>query len=103
MKTIAIALLAISLLAGCASKPVLEPTSVKLNDGTTHYFIKTSFKPCQISRDWATRTLKIRADEICKSGYILIDEQTPVVLEPLGAATGGKRELTWEIKCRNES
>jgi hypothetical protein len=102
MKTIAIALLAISLLAGCAGKPMREPISVKLNDGTTHYFIKTDFKPCQQSRDWASRTLKIRADEICKSGYMLVDEQTPVILEPLEGG-GGKRELIWEIKCRNAS
>jgi len=102
MKTIAIALLAISLLAGCAGKPMREATSVKLNDGMTHYFIKTHFKPCQQSRDWAIRTLKIRANEICKSGYMLVDEQTPVILEPL-EGRGGKRELTWEIKCRNAS
>jgi hypothetical protein len=100
MKTIAIALLATSLLAGCAGKPVREPTSVKLNDGTIHYFIKTNFKPCPQSRDWAIRTLKIRADEICKSGYILVDEQTPVILEPMEGG-GAKRDLTWEIKCRN--
>lgn len=98
MKPIAIALLVVSLLAGCAGKPRYEQTSMKLNDGTTHYFIKTNYKPCQLSRDWATRTLTIRANEICKSGYILIDAQTPVILEPLGAGSV-KRELLWEIKC----
>ena len=102
MKTIAIALLAISLLAGCAGKPMREATSVKLNDGTTHYFIKTDFKPCPQSRYWAIGILKMLADEICKSGYILIDEQTPVILEPLEGG-GEKRELIWEIKCRNAS
>jgi uncharacterized lipoprotein len=98
MKPFVIALLVVSLLAGCAAKPKYEQTSMKLNDGTTHYFIKTHFKPCQLSKDWATRTLTIRANEICKSGYTLVDAQTPVVLEPLGASSA-KRELLWEIKC----
>jgi hypothetical protein len=98
VKSIAIALLVLSLLAGCAGKPRYEQTSMKLNDGTTHHFIKTYFKPCQLSKDWAIRTLTIRANEICKSGYTLVDTQTPVVLEPLGASSV-KRELLWEIKC----
>lgn len=101
MKIITSVLLVATLLAGCASKPVSKPTSIKFNDGT-HYFIKTNFKPCQLSRDWAVRTLTIRANEICKSGYVLIDEQTPVLLEPLGASAA-KRELSWEIKCREPS
>lgn len=99
MKFIVIALLAIPLLAGCAGKPAYEQTSMKLNDGTTHYFIKTKFKPCQSSRDWATRTLAQRANKICKTGYILIDEQTPVLLGPL-EASAEKRTLSWEIKCK---
>jgi hypothetical protein len=100
MKNITLVLLVATLL-GCASKPVSKPTAIKFNDGT-HYVIKTNFKPCQLSRDWAVRTLTIRANEICKSGYVLIDEQTPVLLEPLGAGTE-KRELSWEIKCREPS
>ena len=101
MKSFAIALLVISLLAGCASKPRYEQTSMKLRDGTTHYFLKPHFKPCQLSRDWANRTLTIRADEICKSGYTLVDTQTPVILEQLGEDPR-KRELIWEIKCNAE-
>jgi uncharacterized lipoprotein len=101
MKSFVIALLVVSLFAGCASKPRYEQTSMKLKDGTTHYFIKTNFKPCQLSRDWANRTLTIRANEICKSGYTLVDTQTPVILEQLGASPG-RRELLWEIKCDGE-
>lgn len=99
MRIILIALLAVASLAGCASKPAYEQTSMRLNDGTTRYFIKTDFKPCQSSRDWATRTLAKRANEICKSGYTLIDEQTPVFLEALGAGSA-RRTLLWEIKCK---
>lgn len=99
MKIIVITLLAIASLAGCASKLPYEQTSTRLNDGTTRYFIKTDFKPCQSSRDWATRTLAKRANEICKSGYVLIDEQTPVLLGPL-EASAAKRTLSWEIKCK---
>lgn len=99
MKVIVIALLAIPLLAGCASKPPYEQTSTRLNDGTTRYFLKTDFKPCQSSRDWATRTLAKRANQICKSGYTLINEQTPVLLGPLGESAT-KRTLSWEIKCK---
>ncbi|KIO48303.1 hypothetical protein SQ11_12600 [Nitrosospira sp. NpAV] len=99
MKAIVITLLAVASLVGCASKPPYEQTSTRLNDGTTRYFIKTDFKPCQSSRDWATRTLTKRANEICKSGYTLIDEQTPVLLGPL-EASAAKRTLSWEIKCK---
>ena len=99
MKVIVIALLVIPLLAGCASKPPYEQTSTRLNDGTTRYFLKTDFKPCQSSRDWATRTLAKRANQICKSGYTLINEQTPVLLGTLGESAA-KRTLSWEIKCK---
>jgi hypothetical protein len=99
MKVIVITLLAIASLAGCASKLPYEQTSTRLNDGTTRYFIKTNYKPCQSSRDWATRTLAKRANEICESGYILINEQTPILLGPL-EASGAKRTLSWEIKCK---
>lgn len=100
MKIAVIALLAIPLLAGCASSRVREEPSMKLIDGAQHYFIKTNVKPCQSSRDWATRTLAKRANEICKSGYTLIDQQTPVKLDPLGADAGNS-ELLWQIKCKN--
>ncbi|WP_143007665.1 MULTISPECIES: hypothetical protein [Nitrosospira] len=99
MKIIVIALLVIASLVGCASKPPYEQTSTRLNDGTTRYFLKTDFKPCQSSRDWATRTLAKRANQICKSGYTLINEQTPVLLGALGESAA-KRTLSWEIKCK---
>ena len=99
MKRVAIVFLVVSLFTGCASSPEYEQTSKKLNDGT-HYFIKTKFTPCQISRDWAIRTLTRRANKICKSKYILINEQTPVILQPMGAGST-TRELLWEIKCKD--
>jgi hypothetical protein len=99
MKAVVTVLLVVSLFAGCASAPEYEQTSKKLNDGT-HYFIKTNYKPCQISRDWAIRTLTNRANKICKSQYILINEQTPVILQPMDAESG-TRELLWEIKCKD--
>ena len=99
MKRVAIVLLVVSLFAGCASSPKYEQTSKKLNDGT-HYFIKTQFTPCQISRDWAIRTLTRRANKICKSQYILLNEQMPVILQPIEAQSG-TRELLWEIKCKD--
>ena len=99
MKVIVIALLVVVSLVGCASKPPYEQTSTRLNDGTTRYFLKTDFKPCQSSRDWATRTLAKRANPICKSGYTLINEQTPVLLGALGESAA-KRTLSWEIKCK---
>jgi hypothetical protein len=99
-KTIAIALLAIPILAGCASKPVYEEPPITLSDGTRQYSIKTTFKPCQTSRDWAVRTLAKRANKICKSGYTLIEEQALVSLAP--PVTGaGERELFWQFKCKN--
>lgn len=99
MKAVVTVLLVVSFLAGCASAPEYEQTSKKLNDGT-HYFIKTNYKPCQISRDWAIRTLTNRANKICKSEYILINEQTPVILQPIEAESA-TRELLWEIKCKD--
>ena len=101
MKPVAIVLVVVSLFAGCASSPEYEQTSKKLNDGM-HYFIKTNYKPCQLSRDWATRTLTKRANKICKSQYILINEQTPVILQSIEAESG-TRELLWEIKCKDAS
>lgn len=99
-KTIAIALATMSILAGCASKPVYEEPSIMLSDGTRQYSIKTTFKPCQTSRDWAVRTLAKRANKICKSGYTLIEEQALVsLLPPVQGA--GKRELLWQFKCKN--
>jgi hypothetical protein len=99
MERVAIVLLVVSLFAGCASSPEYEQTSKKLNDGT-HYFIKTKFTPCQISRDWAVKVLTRRANKICKSKYILINEHTPVILQPIEAESG-TRELLWEIKCKD--
>lgn len=99
MKRVATVLLVVSLFAGCASAPEYEQTSKKLNDGM-HYFIKAKFKPCPISRDWAIRVLTRRANKICKSKYILINEQTPVILQPM-EADSGNRELLWEIKCKD--
>ncbi len=99
MKAVAIVLLMVSLFAGCASKPAYEQTSKQMNDGT-HYFIKTQYKPCQISQDWAIRTLTNRANKICKSQYILINEQTPVIFQQI-EETSGTRELLWEIKCKD--
>ncbi len=100
MKTIRIALFAIPLLAVCAGSRVHEEPPTKLIDGTPNYFIKTNVRPCQSSREWATRTLAKRANEICKSGYILIDQQAPIKLDPLGADAGNS-ELLWQVKCKN--
>jgi len=99
MKSLGIAVLAIPFLTGCAGSHVYEQTSMKLDDGTRHYFIKTNFKFFQASRDLATRTLTTRANEICPKGYILVDEQTPVLLNAGGLDVGDK-ELTWQIKCK---
>ena len=99
MKRVAVVLVVVSLFAGCASSPEYEQTSKKLNDGM-HYFIKTNYKPCQLSRDWATKVLTNRANKICKSQYILINEQTPVILQSIEAESG-TRELLWEIKCKD--
>jgi hypothetical protein len=103
IKPTIIALLSIPLLASCASSPVAE-LPMKLIDGERHYFIKTSFGPCQHSRDWAVRTLTIRANEICKSEYVLVEQQTPITLSQLNQSAAGRagdRELIWQIKCRN--
>lgn len=99
MKTTVIALLAIPLLAACAGSPEYEQTSQKLNDGTTHYFIKTKLGPCPTSRDWAARTLAKRANEICKSGYVLVNEQAPILLSQLGPPPKDTK-LLWQIKCK---
>jgi hypothetical protein len=100
MKFLVILSLAILSVSGCAGSRVQDPPSTTLPDGTRHYFIKTNFKPCQSSREWATTTLTRRANEICKSGYVLVNEQTPVNLLPRG--TGPlEQELQWEIKCKN--
>jgi hypothetical protein len=99
MRTIAIALASMSILAGCAGKPVYEEPSIKLSDGTRQYSIKTSFKPCQSSRDWAARTLAKRANKICKTGYVLIQEQALVSLAPPGTGSG-ERELSWQFRCK---
>lgn len=100
MKTIAAVSLVVSILAGCASKPVYEEPSIKLSDGTRQYSIKTSFKPCQSSRDWAARTLAKRANKICKTGYTIIQEQALASLASPGIAAGD-RELSWQFKCKN--
>jgi hypothetical protein len=106
MKTIRlllIALLPVGLLSGCAGSPETPPET-KMIGGEQHYFIKTTFGPCQHSRDWATRTLTIRSNEICKSGYVLVEQQTPITvdqLNPSPAARPKDRELIWQIKCRN--
>ncbi|SEO88254.1 hypothetical protein [Nitrosovibrio sp. Nv6] len=99
MKTVAIALLAIPLLTACAGSPDYEQISKTLNDGTTHYFIKTKLGPCPTSRDWAARTLAKRANEICKSGYVLIREQAPILLDHLGPRPKDTK-LLWQIKCK---
>jgi hypothetical protein len=100
MKLLVILSLIILSVSGCAGSRVQDPPSTTLPDGTRHYFIKTNFKPCQSSREWATTTLTRRANEICKSGYVLVNEQTPVNLLPRG--TGPlEQELQWEIKCKN--
>jgi hypothetical protein len=100
MKTIAAVSLVVSILAGCASKPVYEEPSIKLSDGTRQYSINTGFKPCQSSRDWAARTLAKRANKICKTGYTIIQEQALASLASPGIATGD-RELSWQFKCKN--
>jgi hypothetical protein len=100
MKFLVILSLVILSVSGCAGSRVQDSPSTTLPDGTRHYFIKTNFKPCQSSREWATTTLTRRANEICKSGYVLVNEQTPVNLLPRG--TGPlEQELQWEIKCKN--
>ncbi|SFW17511.1 hypothetical protein [Nitrosovibrio sp. Nv17] len=101
MRNIAVvAGLALLLLAGCAGTPPYEHTSTRLADGTTRHVLRTSFRPCQSSRDWAVRTLTQGADELCPSGYTLVDEQTPVTLDPLGEGPPEKI-LSWEIRCRD--
>lgn len=99
MRMIAIALVSVSILAGCAGRPVYEEPPIKLSDGTRQYSIKTSFKPCQTSRDWAVRTLAKRANKICKTGYVLIQEQALVNLAPPGTGSGD-RELSWQFRCK---
>lgn len=101
MKTTVIALLAIPLFTACAGSPEYEQTSMKLNDGNTHYFIKTKLGPCPSSRDWAVRTLEKRANEICKSGYTLVNEQVPVLLDQLGPRPKDTK-LLWQIRCKND-
>jgi hypothetical protein len=99
MKTTVIALLTIPLLAACAGSPEYEQTSQKSNDGAMHYFIKTKLGPCPTSRDWAVRTLAKRANEICKSGYVLVNEQAPILLNQLGPPPKDTK-LLWQIKCK---
>lgn len=96
-------LLPIALLTGCAGTPE-APLVTKMIDGEKHYFIKTTFGPCQHSRDWATRTLTIRSNEICKSGYALVEQQIPITVDQLSPSPADRlkdRELIWQIKCRN--
>jgi hypothetical protein len=100
MKFFVIVSLVILSLSGCAGSRVQDQPSKTLADGTRHYFIKTNFKPCQSSRDWAITTLTRRANEICKTGYLLVNEQVPVNLQPPGTGPAAQ-ELQWEIKCKN--
>ena len=100
MRSFVIISLVVLALTGCAGKQVQEVPSTTLPDGTKHYFIKTNFKPCQSSRDWATITLTRRANRICKAGFILVNEQTPVDLQ-LPGTPPAERELQWEVKCKN--
>lgn len=100
MKTIVLALLVLPLLVACAGTPDYKQTSRKMNDGATHYFISTRLGPCPTSRDWAIRTLTNRANKICKSGYILIDQQEPIILDQM-RAVAKDGELLWQIKCSN--
>src|SRR3982750_1121500 len=81
MKFLVILSLVILSVSGCAGSRVQDPPSTILPDGTKHYFIKTNFKPCQSSRDWATITLTRPANRICKAGFVLVNEQTPFVLQ----------------------
>ena len=100
MRSFVIISLVFLALTGCAGTRVQDPPSTTLPDGTRHYFIKTNFKPCPSSRDWATTTLTRRANEICKAGFVLVNEQTPVVLQ-LPDTPPAERELQWEVKCKN--
>lgn len=100
MKTIAIVSLTLPLLAACAGTPDYKQTSRKMNDGATHYFITTRLGPCPTSRDWAIRTLTNRANKVCKSGYVLVDQQEPIILDQLRAVAKDS-ELLWQIKCNN--
>lgn len=100
MKVRIFALLVAPLMSACASTPEYTQSSMKLRDGTTHHFIKTRMGPCASSRDWATRTLTKGASEICKDGYVLIDQQTPIILDPMRAADKDG-ELLWQIRCND--
>ncbi|ABB75597.1 hypothetical protein [Nitrosospira multiformis] len=100
MKIRVLTLLAVPLLHACAGTPEYTQSSMKLRDGTTHYFIKTRMGPCANSRDWATRTLTKGANEICKNGYVLIDQQTPIILDPM-RALDKDGELLWQIRCND--
>ena len=100
MKSVAITLIALPFFAACSSTPDYTQTSRVMDDGATHHFIKTRLGPCPTSRDWAVRTLTKRANEVCKSGYVLINQQEPIILDQMRASVR-ESELSWQIKCRN--
>jgi hypothetical protein len=94
MKSLGIAVLAMSMLSGCAGA-LIDQTPIKMADGSGVYIIKDT-----VSSKENNSELKNRASEICKSGYDLLHEEVRQLQNLAGMKLPWAWEVSWQIKCK---
>lgn len=101
IRKIAISLFILPLITGCSIATIHSQSSVKMDDGTRHYLIKTVVQHLA-DKDTGQKTLAGRANKVCPEGYVLIDEAERPWLR-VDFIDVGDKEITWQFKCKTQS
>ena len=91
-------LVVLVLLAGCGSMGGYK--YVKTEDGSGIYSITSLYDGRLVSKERLSEWMDIDAQDLCKSEYTLISEESVPVMNRLGEAIFSR--LIWKIRCREK-
>ncbi len=100
MRKIAVSMLAVTLLAGCAIGSYIKQIPIIESNGSKSYVLTNP--SVKFRKDSALQEMKDRAEKLCPSGYNLINEEIyAVALSAHNPPTDPSIEVVWQIKCKN--
>ncbi len=99
MKSLMIGLLVVTMLAGCAGGAVIQETPMIAADGSKMYLLKRQTFSSDGSGADAVEYMAARANEMCRSGYTLLNQEMIQLKTGFGTNLPGGYELNWQIQC----
>ena len=101
MKSIAIAVVAIPLLAGCAGdQAFIRQTPIITESGQKFYILASDHAPNKWNREYALKNLDQKSNELCPTGFTLMNEETKFMGYVPTSASISAYTVTRQIKCK---